>query len=224
MPSRAVRCFAFLTAAMASTSAYAQTDAQPENIPDGVTGHHAYVGVGYSTIISRFETDWTSGEPRLGWDWQAGYEWISRRNIGAGFFYSGYLTKGKMVVPSGYSVATLYETVMLSYFAPQFAGRFSLRSDRWILNYSVGFGLAMLYDKVSLPAVAHGKNIDYGFGSNINFGIELRTSKRFSVTAGVSLIGMSIDQEYMGEKPDIPEGETNGVGRVSIDFGLKYHF
>lgn len=41
-------------------------------------GNFVYVGFGYGYIGSEIIHDWPKGNPNNGFEWQAGYEWISK--------------------------------------------------------------------------------------------------------------------------------------------------
>ncbi len=213
-----------LLAAFITTATISAQNTEEAADKSSVSGHAVYASAGVSHIITKIDTDWTSGEPRLGCDWQAGYEWISKRKIGAGFMYSGYHSSGEIIAPEG----TFKETLMIHYLAPQFAGRIPLKSEKWSLNYSVGMGLAIFSDvakgKKKVPKHTYLRNTDYGFGANLLFGAEYRIVPNLGITASVSFTEALIKQEYMGYYPADSNDSSNGFIRVSIDLGLKYHF
>jgi hypothetical protein len=188
-----------------------------------VAGHYAYVAGGYSHIYTKMEDGWTSGDARFGFDWQVGYEWISNKKIGAGFLYEGYSTSGKKI-----EIEVYKGNMMIHYFAPQFVGITPLGSGRWVLHYGVGIGLAMMVDRLKGDKGSNGRlvgrNTDFGFGSHLSFGAEYRVSPKVGITGTVSVLSANIDQKFMGVDYQPKNNEVNGFQRVSIDFGVRYHF
>ncbi len=188
---------------------------------DLVAGHSIFVAGGISHIATEVDMDYLhSGEPRIGGNVQVGYEWISSKKIGVGFLYDGYFTGFTMCVPvsGGYSAAFPKGRWGLHYFAPQFVGRITLRSDKWMLNYGVGAGLFMSYECLKYEGKPLAKNYDYGIGLNGSFGVEFRLSKAIGLTAGLTLLEGYVDQEYYGETL------SSSMLRVNLDLGLKCHF
>lgn len=188
------------------------------------SGHYVYLTGGYSHIFTDIDASYNTGEPRLGFDWQAGYEWMFDKKIGVGFQYAGYVSHfGEKM--GGKKVRK--ESLGIHYFAPQFVGRLPLKSRRWVLDYSVGLGLTVWVDRLKGKQGGSykllGRNTDCGFGSNLSFGAEYRLSGKIGITGRLSVFSASLKQSYMGMSVQ-DEGETSGFGRVSIDFGVRYRF
>lgn len=208
---------------------------EPEEAPYPLNGHSLFASVGFSHIVSDVYTTWTTGEPRLGLDWQAGYAWLSKRNIGAGFLYQGYYAHGGETAPvaGGNNTAKIDESMYVNYFAPQFVGNIKLGKGMWSLTYSAGIGFAMLTQSGYATAIngkptSNGPMIrfsEYGWGTNASFGIECRCSKKVGLTASLSWLNSFISQDL--DKYYIPAGvdrdKTTGISRLSIDIGIKLH-
>ncbi len=186
-------------------------------------GHSIYAAGGISHITSHVDYSWTSGEMRLGGNWQVGYEWISERMIGAGFLYDGYFTKGEIAYGAKEKTK---EYFTIHYFAPQFAGRIVLRSDRWVLNYSAGLGFCMTSDRITAQeksASKHiGSNYDYGVGFNASFGAEYRFSRNLGLIMSLSTVEAYINQSFLGQTLST-ESNLNGFSRINLNVGLKFH-
>jgi len=197
-------------------------------------GHSFFASVGYSIIVSDIYSTWTSGDPHSGFDWQAGYTWISKRNIGAGFLYEGYYTHGSEVVPTGgWSSAHVDENLYVNYLAPQFVGTVILGNGKWCLNYAAGIGFAMMTqsgwatdvkgdsDRSSLMM----RFSEYGWGTNVSFGIEYRSSRQFGITASLSCLNSYISQNLDNYilPNSVDKDKTTGFTRISLDIGLRFH-
>lgn len=179
------------------------------------TGHSAYAAVGLSHIVTSVDDYYvTSGEPRIGANIQLGYEWISPKKIGAGFLYDSYITQCTL----SYGPAKAKEHLSFHYFAPQFSGRIFLRSDKWVLNYSIGVGLFMSYERLTHAGSSFAKNYDFGFGSNLSFGAERRLSSKLGLTMALSMLDASVKQSFEGVSSD------SSLLRININVGVKYHF
>ena len=207
---------------------------EPEEAHYPLNGHSLFASVGFSHIVSEVYTTWTTGEPRLGLDWQAGYSWISKRNIGAGLLYQGYYSHGgETAYAGGFNTASLDESIYVNYFAPQFVGTIKLGKGMWSLNYAAGIGFAMMTQSGYATAIngvttSNGLMVrlsEYGWGTNTSFGIECRCSKEVGVTASLSWLNSFISQDL--EKYNIPanfdRNKTTGISRLSIDIGIKLH-
>ena len=181
------------------------------------TGHFVYASGGVSLVVTELKFEYPhSGNPSTGGNVHLGYEWISK----VGFMYDGYFTSFTSAVPTSWarSRTEMKESWSLHYFAPQLAGRILLRSEKWVLNYSLGIGLFMSCEKVKEKGKVRGENYDYGLGTNLSFGAEYKVASKLGITFGLSLIEASLDQNYGGEHED------SNLVRVNFDLGLKYHF
>lgn len=202
---------------------------EPEEAPYPLNGHSLFASVGFSHIVSDVYTTWTTGEPRLGLDWQAGYAWLSKRNIGAGFLYQGYYAHGG----EGTWAGKLEDSMYVNYFAPQFTGAVPLGKGIWSLTYAAGIGFAMLTQS-AYSSESNGKPTgsgfgmrltEYGWGTNASLGVECRCSKEVAIVASFSWLNSFISQDL--DKYYIPSGidrdKTTGISRLSIDIGIKLH-
>ncbi len=178
--------------------------------------HSVYVNGGFSHIYSDVKSNWTSGDPRLGWDWQAGYDWVGHKGFGAGFLYSGYIATGE----EQYLSLHTDESVMLNYFAPQFVYNWSRPSSRWDFFVKAGLGFIMITEHANLSHNNGGMRATKGgLGSNITLGTEFKINRHFGITASLSGVNAYIHQD--NSEYDMPDG--NGLARVSLNLGIKYH-
>lgn len=179
--------------------------------------HSVYVNGGFSHIYSDVKSNWTSGDPRLGWDWQAGYDWVGHKGFGAGFLYSGYISTGEEKYMMNVHTD---ESIMLNYFAPQFVYNWSRPSSRWDFFVKAGLGFIMITERATLSEPHRSMSATKGgLGSNITLGTEFKLNSHFGITASLSGVNAYIHQDNSGY--DMPDG--NGLARVSLNLGIKYH-
>lgn len=198
------------------------------NIPNS-SGHYIYAQAGFSQILSSVTSLWTSGDARLGPNWQVGYDWISDKKIGAGFLYSGYTSKGKVIYPinGGLTWGQLSTYWMLQYFAPQFVTHLPLGSGRWGLRLGVGVGMMMSSELYS-GRVPKGTGLsssynEYGVGCNLNVGVNFRLSDHLSIIGSLSNATGYFKQE--NQYLEIGDSDkVNGVSLLMLSFGISYHF
>lgn len=193
------------------------------------SGHYIYAQAGFSQILSSVTSLWTSGDARLGPNWQVGYDWISDKKFGAGFLYSGYTSKGKVIYPinGGLTWGQLNTYWMLQYFAPQFVTHLPLGSGRWGLRLSVGVGMMMSSELYS-GRIPKGTGLsssynEYGFGCNLNVGVNFRLSDHFSVIGSLSNATGYFKQE--NQYLEIGDSDkVSGFSLLMLSFGISYHF
>lgn len=198
-----------------------QSDIMSESV-DGSRGHFVYAALGYGNITSRIEGNWDSGNAHSGFDWQLGYEWVSKKHIGAGFLYSGYYTSGDV----NRSGSKYGESMVLTYLAPQFCGRLPFGSGKWNFIYGAGFGLAAIIDNVSARSDSSSsktlfQKTWYGFGTNLKAGVEYVVKPQFHMNFSVSYIVSSVKQDLTDLGYYGPEG--NGVARICFNLGFVCH-
>lgn len=187
------------------------------------TGSFINVSGGPALILTEVDMgSVTSGSPNFSGEVNIGYEWISKKKIGFGFLYNGYFTGVGCTEPSGMTAIKLHERWGLHYFAPQLAGRILLKSPKWSLRYALGIGLLMSREVVTEVAKGGeeliGQNYDYGYGTNMSFGIEFLVTQNVGITGGVKILDGILHQSYFGET------NNGGIVRVDLDFGISFHF
>lgn len=204
-----------------------ETGIQEQALQETKPRHSVFVAAGYSHIISKVVSTWTSGEPRLGWDWQAGYSWMFKKDMGIGLLYSGYCASGSEIAPSGYTSIKVKEKLYINYLAPQFVERLYLGQGKWSLNFAAGAGLAILTQTGKAGRKNNSvkaRHSDYGWGLNLYFGAEYRLSRCVGITGGLSNINSFISQDPDDYPGYYDRDKSNGFSRISIDFGIKFNF
>lgn len=194
-------------------------------LAEKIAGHSVFAGGGIGQIMSEFDAYWVSGDPQFAGMWQLGYEWVSKKRVGAGFLYNGFYTVGCIDLAERYK-----ESICIHYLAPQFVGRVALGKGRWLLGYGAGMGLAVLVDRlryrednyVSYREV--GKNTDYGFGVNMYLGAEYRLTPTWGIFGRLSYTEALLKQEFMGHEMHRDDGNVNGFSRIELSVGVRYHF
>lgn len=183
------------------------------------TGSFIYVSGGPALILTEVDMgSVTSGEPNFSGEVNIGYEWISKKKIGLGFLYNGYFTGVGCIEASGMTAIKLHERWGLHFFAPQLVGRILLKSPKWSLRYAIGIGMVMSREVVTSGGELVGRNYDYGYGTNMSFGIEFLATKNIGITGGVKMFDASVRQSYIGET------NNAGIVRIDLDFGVAFHF
>ncbi|MDE6368627.1 MAG: hypothetical protein K2K94_05255 [Muribaculaceae bacterium] len=183
------------------------------------TGSFINVSGGPALILTEVDMgSVTSGSPNFSGEVNIGYEWISKKKIGFGFLYNGYFTGVGCTEYTGTTTVKLHERWGLHYFAPQFAGRILLKSPKWSLRYALGIGMVMSREVVTSGDELFGRNYDYGYGTNISFGIEFLLTQNIGITGGVKMLDGVIYQRYSGQTND------GRIVRVDLDFGISFHF
>lgn len=183
------------------------------------TGSFINVSGGPALILTEVDMgSVTSGSPNFSGEVNIGYEWISKKKIGFGFLYNGYFTGVGCTEPSGMTAIKLHERWGLHYFAPQLAGRILLKSPKWSLRYALGIGMVMSREVVTSGGELVGRNYDYGYGTNMSFGIEFMVTQNVGITGGVKILDGILHQSYFGET------NNGGIVRVDLDFGISFHF
>lgn len=104
--------FLFLCGSVQCAFAGADGGSQTSATGAGKAEHTVYANLGFSLMTSKFYIPYGSeGHPKRGFDWQVGYEWVSKKGIGVGLLYSGYAS----------SYFYYYDSnILLTYVAPQF--------------------------------------------------------------------------------------------------------
>lgn len=183
---------------------------------DGLGGYSMYVNAGFSHVYTDVESNWTSGDPRWGWDWQAGLEWNNSRGLGVGFLYSGYISTGK----EHYLGVHYSESMMLNYFAPQFLFNWYRPDSRWDFFVKAGLGLILISERSKVSQSGRTAIMTKcGLGSNVTLGAEFKVNRRLGIIASLSGVNAFVHQDNSAY--DMPDG--NGMARVSLNLGVKLH-
>lgn len=179
-------------------------------------GNFVYVGTGYGYIGSEIIHDWPKGNPNNGFEWQVGYEWISKNKIGIGAFYSGYMSTAR----SYYRY-----TILLNYIAPQFVVKIGAERSKWSFAAGIGAGLSNEYEILKDPRSSDwsgsASRSKCGLGINASLRVEFAPSEQFRIYAMLSRITCFISQKDLDRYSDKKIG---GFDRLSIAIGVMHQF
>lgn len=171
--------------------------------------HTIYINAGYAFITSKLHlSPHLTGHPKNGPDWQLGYEWVSKKGLGAGMMYSGY--------KSSYSHTQAYikGNILLSYFAPQFVIKQTF--GNWTFEGKCGIGYFNYKESVKPQRLCLS-----GVGYNCLLGTEYALSEYVGIGINLGYIGSSLQEsEYM----ELKENEFPGIFRLHLNAGLRFHF
>lgn len=167
--------------------------------------HTFSLNMGYSGIISKYYVpSGTTGNPKSGFNWSLGYDWVSKRNWGVGILYSGY--------KSSYAVEGLHVNVYTHYIAPEFVFKQKL-SEKWILNETFGLGYAAYREKSD--HLVYGLN---GLGCHLDIGTEYMLQEHIGLGLNIGYISSNFNQEYADEN------ESTGIYRLHLNAGIRFYF
>ena len=188
--------------------AFAGADGGSQSSVTGVgkAEHTVYANLGFSLMTSKFYIPYGSeGHPKRGFDWQVGYEWVSKKGIGVGLLYSGYAS----------SYFYYYDSnILLTYVAPQFVLKQHI--GRWTIEEKLGLGYFRYNESIDIDEASLS-----GLGYNFLFGAEYRFSKSWGIGANIGYIGSSLPEQ---ESVELDESEHSGIGRMHFDVGVRFHF
>lgn len=167
---------------------------------------------GYSLIVSSMEGGWPSGNPKLGLDWQVGFDHIlNEKGIGWGILYSGY--------HSSYSESSYSGHITLHYLAPQLVCQ-TLRTDsRWNFGFKAGLGLFTWVERETAMSHLLVSERSLGFGVNYMVFLDLRLDRDWSIIADLSGVTGLFKQKSYADADALSR-----VTRVSLNLGIKFRF
>lgn len=195
-----------------------------ENAPETVTllqetpnrfesGRHVlYVNAGPSFIISKYYIPReTKGNPKIGYSYQAGYEWTSKKGHGLGVMYSQYI--------SSYECFPYSLNVNCYYLGLEYVRRYNL-SRRWMIRWSLGAGAFKFLETVD---DSYFENSDFGFGLDLRLGVEYKLSKRwglsFEYCETMGFFSKDQDDPFL-----VYEKEQKGISNIYASLGLRFYF
>lgn len=154
--------------------------------------------VGYGWVTSKlYDLNNRSVGSKGGVEWKLGYEHIWSAGWGVGVQYSGF----KATFPEG--------DMVLSYLAPEFAGR--TKFDKWILKYGVGIGLLLYHEPFYSSA---------GFGTHLTLGVEYMVTKQVGLAVSANTVSASLPER---DGVQLNKNERNGIGRFNLLGGLRVY-
>ena len=177
-----------------------------------------YLNVGYSFVTSKFymPADAT-GHPKHGLDWQAGYDWVSKKGYGFGLMYSGY----KSSYNTDASYGRIKVKMLMTYIAPQFVVRHVF--GRWELREHLGVGYFRYTESADDwdKGVVDASESLSGIGYNFMLGVGYSISKSASVGADLGYIVSSLPEQ---DGVELADGERSGISRIHLNIGMRWHF
>lgn len=196
---------------------------------DNRAGHYVSATVSVGAVVEDIESVWTSGNPELGFSYEVGYKWLSKKTFlkipyGFGLNCSGYVTGGKVTNRVNGKWEEQGRTLMLNYFAPQFY-LWAPLSKRFGFSINIGAGYAM--------ANYYGKDAENkemsefsdGFGMNVGLNWEFFISERLQLQMCLSTISTTAGFEDNDELLfKIGDRKSSGFKVASFGAGVSYHF
>lgn len=163
-----------------------------------------YANFGYSYIYSKVYGDANiSGHVKSGYDFQLGYDWVSRKGFGFGFILQGF--------KSTYHYLDYPEHMIILYLAPQFVMEQRLGNSKFHLKERLGFGYCYYEDYL----------IDReGLGYNCQVDLEYRLTPSFGISATTGCQTTL----FLTDDPNLADDEQNGISRWFISLGVRWHF
>ena len=173
-----------------------------------------YANFGYSYIYSRFYLpSEATGNPKNGFDWQIGYDVVSRKGLGFGVLCAGYKSKYSL---NDYSyVFTEPVKLDLIYLAPQFV--LQQEYGKWIMKEYMGIGF-FGYREISGEMSYNMK----GLGYNLSLNIEYLITKTLGAGINFGYLGSRFSEKQ--DNLDYADNEYAGITRLFIDAGIRLHF
>ena len=165
-----------------------------------------YANFGYSFTTRRiYAPAEATGHPKQGMDWQVGYDWVSRKGLGAGLMYSGYR--------SSYIYDGVKNNVGMTYIAPQFVIKQIF--GRWTMEEKIGVG----YIRYKTSAKGS-SDTSSGGGCNFLFGVGYLLTETVGIGTNLGYIGGSLpDEAYAGSGNSSPT-----MWRFNFDIGIRFNF
>ena len=164
-----------------------------------------YANIGYGRIISKiYMVDGATGNPKNGFFWQLGYDWTSRKGIGAGLMYNGF--------KSSFEYYPFECTSEIMYLAPQLV--LKKYKTRWAFEGKLGIG----YFKYTESAEGFSGSYT-GYGYNLHFGAEYMVSRTVGIGASLGLI-----TGYLPEQKEVENKDSRtGIAIMDIGVGVRVH-
>ena len=171
------------------------------------------------------------GHPRRGTEMQAGWDWVGRKGLGGGLFFSAYHSRAYGLA-SPPEVADERFHMNFFYIGPEFVVR-TFFSDYWSAKAALGLGAFFSREKVR-----DNSRLDYGldgWGGHFQLGLEYRLAEHVGVGLnGGYILGWFPGKDFAREFfPDDGLGELGKSGKQKeldgyfhffVTGGLRFYF
>lgn len=198
------------TAVPAPQTATPQTSAttRPGLTPRRQSQHTIFANAGYLTLLTTINFEQSdAGSLNEGFDITAGYNWTSRRGLGAGVIYSGGFTSAER--------DAMRRTIQLHYVGGEFVAR-QCAGGRLIFREAVGVGYGLCVRGYG-DARAHKGGV----------GLHERASVEMMLTRWLGLSAEVGGQWMLFNSPDVGDGielSLGGILRFQMSGGVRFYF
>lgn len=198
------------TAVPAPQAATPQTSAttRPGLTPRRQSQHTFFANAGYLTLLTTINFEQSdAGSLNEGFDITAGYNWTSRRGLGAGVIYSGGFTSAER--------DAMRRTIQLHYVGGEFVARQCV-GRRLIFREAVGVGYGLCVRGYG-DARAHKGGV----------GLHERASVEVMLTRWLGLSAEVGGQWMLFNSPDVGDGielSLGGILRFQMSGGVRFYF
>lgn len=199
------------TAVPAPQTATPQTSAttRPGLTPRRQSQHTIFANAGYLTLLTTINFEQSdAGSLNEGFDITAGYNWTSRRGLGAGVIYSGGFTSAER--------DAMRRTIQLHYVGGEFVARQCAGGGRLIFREAVGVGYGLCVRGYG-DARAHKGGV----------GLHERASVEVMLTRWLGLSAEVGGQWMLFNSPDVGDGielSLGGILRFQMSGGVRFYF
>lgn len=198
------------TAVPAPQTATPQTSAttRPGLTPRRQSQHTFFANAGYLTLLTTINFEQSdAGSLNEGFDITAGYNWTSRRGLGAGVIYSGGFTSAER--------DAMRRTIQLHYVGGEFVAR-QCAGGRLIFREAVGVGYGLCVRGYGDTRARKG-----GVGLHERASVEVMLTRWLGLSAEVG------GQWMLFNSPDVGDGielSLGGILRFQMSGGVRFYF
>lgn len=198
------------TAVPAPQAATPQTSAttRPGLTPRRQSQHTFFANAGYLTLLTTINFEQSdAGSLNEGFDITAGYNWTSRRGLGAGVIYSGGFTSAER--------DAMRRTIQLHYVGGEFVARQCV-GGRLIFREAVGVGYGLC-----VRGYGDARARKSGVGLHERASVEVMLTRWLGLSAEVG------GQWMLFNSPDVGDGielSLGGILRFQMSGGVRFYF
>lgn len=184
------------------------TVARPYLVPRNRSQHTLFIEAGYLVNLSTIHFKASDkGSLNEGLNLTAGYNWTSRRGLGAGVIYSGGFLSARR--------DGVARTARLHYVAPEFVARQRV-GRRWLFREAVGIGYGYYVRTYGDNRAGRG-----GIGQHERASVEYMLTRWLGLSAGFS------GQWLLVSAPDVGDGVELNLGGIltfHVGGGIRLYF
>lgn len=162
-------------------------------------------------ILSKYYLPkYTSGNPKIGPELSAAFDWLSKSGLGGGATFTSYF--------SSYRVNGGKYTVRSIFYGPHFVVSQPVdNAGRWVLTARIAAGISQFWES------GEHKNSEGGFATNMMVGAEYRMTRTVGVIGNIGIL-----RAFYGKNPDAAaydgEFDYKGMTQLTVNVGLRFHF